>query len=299
MSNLVINLIGEIQSSNFHDWKNELIDQIQSTNLELTSDIDFSSAELNVKTFKLAEKTLKIAKEKALNQSKDIQALFNAIDEVTEQARQTRLILERQIKIRKIEVKEEFAFEGVATMQHYIEEQSDDFKTSDISRFIDKSIFLSKIKGTRGILGAKHAVNQLCDQFKNEIIHKLAVIQSNVRTLDSIALENLSLFQDKSFLINLLPNDLDIIIDERINNYHANQQIINQTHTNDSESSDTESNEINKSTKEFNFEPLGMLETKIIISDLLMKTDEDDIIKALLTCLRLIEDEKNRINDLH
>lgn len=298
MSNLVINLIGEIQSSNFHDWKNELIDQIQSTNLKLTSDIDFSSAELNVKTFKLAEKTLKIAKEKALNQSKDIQALFNAIDEVTEQARQTRLTLERQIKIRKIEVKEEFAFEGIATMQDYIEQQSDDFKTSDISRFIDKSIFLSKIKGTRGILGAKHAVNQLCDQFKNEIINKLEVIQSNVRTLDSIALENLSLFQDRSFLINLLPNDLDIIIDERINNYHANQQIINQTHANESERSDTESNEINKSTKEFNFEPLGMLETKIIISDLLMKTDEDDIIKALLTCLRLIDDEKNRINDL-
>ena len=184
-------------------------------------------------------------------------------------------------------------------MQHYIEQQSDDFKTSDISRFIDKSIFLSKIKGTRGTLGAKHAVNELCDQFKNEIIHKLAVIQSNVRTLDSIALENLSLFQDRSFLINLLPNDLDIIIDERINNYHANQQVINQTHTNDSERSDTESNEINKSTKEFNFEPLGMVETKIIISDLLMKTDDDGIIKALLTCLRLIEDEKNRINDLH
>ena len=63
MSNLVIKLSGEIQSSNFHEWKNELISQIQSTNLELTTDADFAAAELNVKTFRIAEKTLKNAKE--------------------------------------------------------------------------------------------------------------------------------------------------------------------------------------------------------------------------------------------
>ena len=85
MNNLTIKLSGEIQNTNFHDWKNELIDQIQSTNMELASDIDFSSAEQNVKDFKDAEKTLKKAKENAINQAQDIQDLFNAIDEVTEQ----------------------------------------------------------------------------------------------------------------------------------------------------------------------------------------------------------------------
>ena len=52
MSNLIIKLTGEIQKTNFHDWKNELINLIQSTNMELTSDIDFSSAEQDVKDFK-------------------------------------------------------------------------------------------------------------------------------------------------------------------------------------------------------------------------------------------------------
>ena len=105
MNNLVIKLSGEIRSSNFHEWKNELIGQIQSTNLELTTDADFAAAELNVKTFRIAENTLKNAKESAIHQAYDIQELFNAIDQVTEQARQVRLTLVRQIKKRKSDVK--------------------------------------------------------------------------------------------------------------------------------------------------------------------------------------------------
>jgi hypothetical protein len=286
MSNLIIKLTGEIQKTNFHDWKNELINLIQSTNMELTSDIDFSSAEQDVKDFKKAEKTLKKAKENALYQAKDIQDLFNAIDEVTEQARQTRLTLERQIKIRKIEVKEEIALKGIAKMQQYIEKQSDDFKISDISRFVDKSIFLSKIKGTRGTSGAELAINQLCDQFKNEITLKSSVIQSNASIIDSIPLEHSSLFQDRSFLLDLLPNNLNTIIDERIDKYHSNQKLINQSHADKIEA-----------VVDIGIDPIELENTKKIISDLLMKTSQTKTIKALTICLRLIEDEINRNND--
>ena len=109
MSNLVIKLSGEIQNSNFPEWKNELIGQIQSINLELATDADFATAELNVKALRIAEKTLKDARESAFHQVHDIQELFNAIDQVIEQARQARLTLERQIKIRKSDVKEKIA----------------------------------------------------------------------------------------------------------------------------------------------------------------------------------------------
>ena len=99
MNDLLIRLNGEIQSSNFHEWKNELIGQIHSTQLDLLTDHDFADAELNVKTFKVAEKTLKNAKKVAIEQASDIQELFDAIDQVTEQARQARLTLERQIVV--------------------------------------------------------------------------------------------------------------------------------------------------------------------------------------------------------
>ncbi|HIE73478.1 MAG TPA: hypothetical protein EYQ06_04275 [Flavobacteriales bacterium] len=49
MSNLIIKLNGEIQSSNFHEWKDGLIEQIQSAQLALKTDNDFAAAELNIK----------------------------------------------------------------------------------------------------------------------------------------------------------------------------------------------------------------------------------------------------------
>jgi hypothetical protein len=67
MAQLIIKLTGEIQSSNFDEWKNDLIAQIQSTNTELTTDDDFVAATRHVKLFKAAEKSLKEAKQLSLN----------------------------------------------------------------------------------------------------------------------------------------------------------------------------------------------------------------------------------------
>ncbi len=107
MSNLVIKLSGEIQNSNFDEWKNELIQQIRAVNNELKTDSEFALATKSVKQFKAAEKALKEAKQSALEQAADINQLFDAIDAVAEETRQVRLSLERQIKSRKQEIKEE------------------------------------------------------------------------------------------------------------------------------------------------------------------------------------------------
>ena len=284
MSNLVIKLNGEIQSSNFHEWKNELIGQIQSTNLELATDADFAAAELNVKTFRIAEKTLKNAKESAIHQAYDIQELFNAIDEVTEQARQVRLTLIRQIKKRKSDVKEEIALEGVNVMKIEITQQSDNFNLTDNSRFTDKSIFLSKIAGTRGVAGARKAVELLCYQMKDEISKKALWVESNATTIDTIPLEHSALFQDRAYLIGLLPNDLNKTIDDRINTYITNQKIINKKQIIQDETS-------------AELKPMGILETKGVITALLKSSIDEDILRALMTCLRLLEDENMRHKD--
>ena len=284
MNNLVIKLSGEIQSSNFHEWKNELIGQIQSTNLELTTDADFAAAELNVKTFRIAENTLKNAKESAIHQAYDIQELFNAIDQVTEQARQVRLTLVRQIKKRKSDVKEEIALEGINIMKKEITQQSDNFNLTDNSRFTDKSIFLSKIKGTRGVVGARRAVELLCWQMKDEISKKALWVESNATTIDTIPLEHSALFQDRAYLIGLLPHDLNKTIDDRIDTYFANQKIINKKQTIQDETS-------------AELKPMGILEAKEVITSLLKSSSDEDIIRALMTCLKLLEDEIRRLKD--
>ena len=299
MSNLVIKLSGEIQSSNFPEWKNELIGQIQSINLELATDADFAAAELNVKELRIAEKTLKQAKESAFHQVHNIQELFNTIEQVTEQARQVRLTLERQIKIRKGDVKEKIALEGVNIMSREITQQSKDFNLTDNSRFTDKSIFLSKIKGTRGVQGARKAVELLCAQMKDEISKKALRVESNATTIDSIPLEHSALFQDRAYLIGLLPNDLNITIDDRINTYIANQKTINKKQVIQDETSAETLNDIEivkeKKLATEEFTAMEILETKKVITALLKSSSDEDIIRALMTCLRLLEDEHSRL----
>ncbi len=94
MKQLSIILTEKINSSNFDEWKTDLISQIQA-NIELITDNDFIEAKKKMKSFEFAEKSQKEAKQSAIDQVEEIQSLFSAIDETSEEARQARLSLKR------------------------------------------------------------------------------------------------------------------------------------------------------------------------------------------------------------
>ena len=300
MNDLLIRLNGEIQSSNFHEWKNELIGQIHSTQLDLLTDHDFADAELNVKTFKVAEKTLKNAKKVAIEQASDIQELFDSIDQVAEHARQARLTLERQIKKRKVELKEEIAVEGVNIILKEVSQQSDDFNLTDNSSFLDKSIFLSRVSGTKGAVGARSAVDLLCLHLKNEISKKALRVKENSIILDTISVEHSSLFQDRPYLIGLDSHDLNKEIDNRVATHIDNQKLINHKATvNLSFSLNKLANDKALTESELlwnDFPIMGIVETESVITDLMNSSKDEKTIRAIMTCLRLLKDENKRIN---
>ncbi len=220
---LIINLSGQVTKSNFSEWKNDLIEQINNTNLELVTANDFSEAQSTVKSFKNAEKTLKQAKINAINQINDIQELFDAIDEIVESARQSRLTLERQIKTRTIEIKEEIVQSGVDEIISYIEDQGSLVQAVDLSKYTDKSIFQHAIKGKKGSKGAKLAIDDICEKVKLEISNKVLQIRINRTILDTVPLEHKAIFQDQSYLLSIAEEDLNRTIDERINAYNQNK----------------------------------------------------------------------------
>ena len=225
MKQLLIRLTGEIQSSNFNEWKKDLIVQIQSINTELASDNDFAVATQHVKLFKAAEKSLKIAKQSAIEQASDIQKLFAAIDEVSEEARQTRLLLERQIRARKIEIKEEIIENGLQNITNFIDQQNEDFKNINHSIFLDRSRFKLAIKGKAGVKGVQNAIDNLCRKIKTEILQKEKDVANNGLAIDSLPARYKILFQDRDSLISTTKQELDSIIDKRI--YCYNKEIGN------------------------------------------------------------------------
>lgn len=115
-TDLVISVEGKIVESNFLEYKTELIEMIRGLNAELTTDTDFQIAAENVKGLKLAEEALADTKAKALAQAEEVQRLFTEIDEVSEEARQARLGLERQIKKRREQLVESFKEDAIASI---------------------------------------------------------------------------------------------------------------------------------------------------------------------------------------
>ena len=119
-----IKLSGIIHSSNFQEIKGAILSRIDSTKLDLKTDNDFGEAKSEVSLFKKIETTLKSLKRNALEQAEQIQELFSEIDNITEKTRQARLTLERQIKSRTQEIKDECILQGIENIKNLILRQN-------------------------------------------------------------------------------------------------------------------------------------------------------------------------------
>ncbi len=216
MTQITIQLSGEIQSSNFVEWKRDLIQQIQATNSQLVTDDDFVDAARHVKLFKTAENSLKQAKQSAINQAADIQKLFAAIDEVSTETRDARLVLERQIKARKQEIKEGLITSGIERIHEAIRQQNSDFQFISHTHFVDFRRFETVVKGKAGIRVIEVAIDNLCLDIQQEISLKAAEVNHNAQAINALSSQDQMLFQDRASLLALSKQELELTIDKRI-----------------------------------------------------------------------------------
>ncbi len=216
MTKLVIKLNGEIEQSNFDDWKTDLTERLKGVKTDLTTDSDFAAASTHVKTFKKAEKSLKNAKASAIKQAADINQLFDAIDAVASETRKVRLQLERQIKERKANIKQDAIKAAAAKVLAVFESQSTDFQLLDAREFTDLAIYTEAVKGTRGKSGMLKALDSVCHEMEEKINIRAKMVKQNASNLDSLTSGHQIAFQDRAFLLAKTPEQLDAIIDERI-----------------------------------------------------------------------------------
>lgn len=211
-----IKLSGIIHSSNFDEIKQAILAKIESSKIELKTDENFYQAKLDVKQFKLVEETLRKVKQSTINQAEQIQKLFSEIDEVTQSTRQARLSLERQVKTRTLEIKNECIQSGIDEIQNFIDEQVDEFKHINKSLFLDHTRFEYAAKGKTKIESVKNAIDLLCLAIKKEISDKNTEVQNNKTKIDALNEDHKLLFQDWKSLLSLSETELTSEIDKRI-----------------------------------------------------------------------------------
>ena len=223
MNALQIKLTGEVTDTNFEEWKKDLLAQIAGSKRELKTDDDFAIAESDVKVIKTGEKTLKAAKQSALEQAAAIQKLFAAIDEVTEEARQARLSLERQIKSRKEEIRDEIVDDGMEKIADLLKQQNDTFHAVNRDQFMDRKTLEDYTKGKRSAGSMQKAIDDAIAKVKDKIADKWNAIAANQKIVDSIDSKYSLIFQDPDSLLAMPAEALQETIDKRISYFEEEQ----------------------------------------------------------------------------
>ena len=206
---LLIQVTGAVTASNLPEYKAHALEVFKGINRTLTTDQDFATAESTVKWCADVESRLAAAKEHALSQTATIDELFKTIDDISAEARRTRLELDKLVKARKEEIRGEIVAGGVAALRKHIDELNAAMPADYMPQV--PADFAGAIKGKRTVDSLRSAVNDELARAKIEASNIATRIHANVKTLEASGL----VVPDAATLVLKAPDDLAAIIATR------------------------------------------------------------------------------------
>ncbi|PTT41484.1 Heme peroxidase [Acidovorax sp. HMWF018] len=207
---LLIQVTGAVTASNLPEYKAHALEVFKGINRTLSTDQDFATAESTVKWCADVESRLAAAKEHALSQTATIDELFRTIDDISAEARRTRLELDKLVKARKEEIRGEMVAGGIAALREHIAQLNAAMPVNYMPQV--PADFAGAIKGKRTVESLRSAVNDELARAKiaaSEIANR---IHANVKTLQASGL----VVHDAAALVLKAPDDLAAIITNRV-----------------------------------------------------------------------------------
>lgn len=217
---LHIEVTGMVTASNLAEYKAHALAVFGSINRELITDQDFASAESTVKWCGDIEQRLAAAKQHALGQTASIDALFRALDEISAEARATRLELDKLVKNRKDSIRGEIVSDGRNALADHMAALTARIGSTPMPAVpVD---FAAAIKGKRTLSSMRDAVAVELARAKiaaNEIADRISF---NLRTIDAHP-EHAYLFNDRASIVLKHPEDLQMLVTVRISEHQAKE----------------------------------------------------------------------------
>ena len=217
---LHIEVTGMVTASNLAEYKAHALAVFGSINRELVTDNHFADAEKTIKWCGDIEQRLAEAKQHALSQTESIDALFRTIDDISAEARATRLELDKLVKVRKDSIRTEIVSDGRNALADHM-----DALGARIGRHLMPSVavdFASAIKGKRTLGSMRDAVATELARAKIEANAVADRITLNLRTINAHT-DHAFLFADVAQLVLKAPDDLDAVVQNRINAHQAKE----------------------------------------------------------------------------
>ena len=217
---LHIEVTGMVAASNLAAYKEHALTVFAGINRELTTDHHFADAEKTIKWCGEVEDRLQAAKQHALSQTASIDQLFKAIDDISAEARRTRLELDKLVKARKESIRGEIVADGIAQATKHMQSLNDRLGKSLMPPV--HADFGGVIKGKRSIDSIREAVSNELARVKIESNAIADRIQININTLNK-APEYAFLFADIATLVLRASDDLEAVIQNRISAHEAKE----------------------------------------------------------------------------
>lgn len=219
---LRIEVTGMVTASNLEEFKKTALALIGSINRDLQTDEDFANADKAVKWCKEAEERLDSAKQHALSQTASIDELFRTIDQIKEEARVTRLELDKLVKGRKESIKIEILEAARASLVSHI---------NALNKKIGKPYmptipadFAGAVKGKKSFATMRSAVNDELARAKISANMTADSIASNLNVMREMASDHMALFHDMAYIVRKPTDDLVSLIKARIADHAAEEQ---------------------------------------------------------------------------
>ncbi|MEH6578591.1 MAG: YqaJ viral recombinase family protein [Amphritea sp.] len=211
---LVVDLVGEVRSSNLATVKDVILARIQAVNTDLQTDNDFATAEATVKFFTKGEKQLEEVKNQALAQTSTIDELFKTVDHLKSEMRTKRLLLNKAVKERKEAIRIEIVMGGKQALVNHI--ASIEAGLGGYRLPVIAADFATAIKGKKTVASLQSAADDELARAKIEANQQAEKIQANLKIFIESADGYDFLFADKQQLVLLGSDHLKAEIKSRI-----------------------------------------------------------------------------------
>lgn len=219
---LRIEVSGAVTASNLAEFKATAMAAIAGVNRELSTDSDFADAEASVKWCSEIESRLAAAKQHALSQTVDVDALFRTMDDIAAEARRVRLELDKLVKQRKEQLRGEIVAGGMTALRKHVDSLNQSLGRNYVPMV--HADFGGAIKGKRSLESMQGAVNDELARAKIEAGEVAARIQVNLRTLHDAPGVTLSLFPDVATIVLKACDDFAALVQARMAQHQAAEQ---------------------------------------------------------------------------
>lgn len=215
---LRIEVQGMVTQSNLDAFKANALAVIGAINRTLETDEDFANAEATVKWCGDVEDRLKAAKQHALSQTESIDALFKTIDDISAEARKTRLELDKHVTARKASIKLEIVQEGKAAYDAHEAALRAECGAWIVLMSPD---FAGAIKGLRTVASIRNAVHTTLANAKIKANESARMIRAALAALDEESKGYEHLFHDRLSFISKSAEDVRALVRGRISEHKA------------------------------------------------------------------------------